>query len=301
MLASSRNGGYRMRIFLIGASSPLGTSLALQLWGRGHKVTSVSRSPPAMPEGETVDWRSMDLSSSGALAALGLSRGDTLVSAAPLVPFARACRFAPLPDVRIVAVSSASAQTKARSPFPADAAWSAAMRDAENSLLSTFGTAARILRPTMIYGSGRDRNVARIASFLRRFRALPLVGGGRGLRAPVHVDDLAKVIVQVLEDASDVAPVMHVPGGEVLSYREMAARIAAACQVPFVPLPLPAVPILAIRAASKFSRSAAHVLAAAARTAEDLVVADDAESLGVERRAFRPDRRAVGLSESAAA
>jgi hypothetical protein len=81
----------------------------------------------------------------------------------------------------------------------------------------------------------------------------------------------------------------------------MAARIAAACQVQFVPIPLPAVPILAIRAASKLSRSAAHVLAAASRTAEDLVVSDDAVPLGVERRTFKPDRRAVGLSESAAA
>lgn len=254
-----------------------------------------------MPGGASMDWRPTDLDSPGALATLRLSSGDALVSVAPLVPFARACRSVPLPDVRILAVSSASACTKARSPFPADAAWSASMRDAEGWLLDAFGAAARILRPTMIYGSGRDRNVARIASFLRRFRALPLVGGGCGLRAPVHVDDLATVIVRLIEGAPGGAPVMHVPGGEVLSYREMASRIAAACQVPFIPLPLPVVPIAAIRAAARLSPSAAHVLAAAARTAEDLVVADDAAPLGVERRAFLPDRRAVGLAESTAA
>ena len=56
-----------------------------------------------------------------------------------------------------------------------------------------------IIRPTMIYGTPADRNMARLLRALRRLPVLPLPGGGTGLQQPVHVDDLAGAIVAALD------------------------------------------------------------------------------------------------------
>src|SRR5436190_11775067 len=45
-----------------------------------------------------------------------------------------------------------------------------------------------ILRPTMIYGSARDRNVCRLLRFLKHWPIFPLCANA--LWQPVHVDDL---------------------------------------------------------------------------------------------------------------
>ena len=48
-----------------------------------------------------------------------------------------------------------------------------------------------ILRPTLIYEAGRDTNITPLSRLIRRFGFMPLVGGGSGLRQPVHAEDLA--------------------------------------------------------------------------------------------------------------
>ena len=60
--------------------------------------------------------------------------------------------------------------------------------------------AGTIFRPTLIYGTGRDRSLAPIARFARRWRVLPLPVGARGLRQPVHaaVDDILDVLLHRL-------------------------------------------------------------------------------------------------------
>lgn len=80
-----------------------------------------------------------------------------------------------------------------------------------------------ILRPTMIYGRGLDRNVSQIASIVRRFGFFPLFGPARGLRQPIHVDDVALACVRSLEGAK--SSTYNISGGERLTYREMVIRI----------------------------------------------------------------------------
>jgi nucleoside-diphosphate-sugar epimerase len=227
---------------------------------------------------------------------LGLRQGDSLVSAAPLRYLERAFGGGiRLPGVRVVAVSSASAATKAGSPWPFDHALSLSLRSSEDALIAALGTAVTVLRPTMIYGSGRDRNVARLAGMIRRFRIAPIFGSGRGLRAPIHVDDLAAVVVRVAMSEVGAGEALHVPGAEVLEYREMLSRIAESCGVSAALPKFPEFPSWITLLAARLPPSATRMLAAASRMNEDLTVPDDVASLGVPRRMFRPDRRAVGL------
>lgn len=55
-----------------------------------------------------------------------------------------------------------------------------------------------ILRPTMIYGSDKDRNMIKLIDFLYRFKFFPLFGDGENLMQPVHAKDLARAYIQVL-------------------------------------------------------------------------------------------------------
>ncbi len=61
-----------------------------------------------------------------------------------------------------------------------------------------------ILRPTLIYGLGRDKNIAEIARFVRRFGFSPLFGKAKGLRQPLHAQDVAGACIAAL-DAPDAA------------------------------------------------------------------------------------------------
>ncbi|MFC6573774.1 NAD-dependent epimerase/dehydratase family protein [Pseudomonas brassicacearum] len=55
-----------------------------------------------------------------------------------------------------------------------------------------------ILRPTMIYGFGRDKNISQIARFIQRFGFFPLIGGGTGLRQPVHAGDVIQACLSAM-------------------------------------------------------------------------------------------------------
>lgn len=55
-----------------------------------------------------------------------------------------------------------------------------------------------ILRPTMIYGSSRDRNMYRLIKFVDKSPIFPLFGKGNNLMQPVTAFDLANAYYQVL-------------------------------------------------------------------------------------------------------
>src|SRR5581483_5330066 len=82
-----------------------------------------------------------------------------------------------------------------------------------------------VLRPTLIYGYGRDRNVAEIARFIRRFGVFPVLGAARGLRQPIHVDDVAAACCAALRARHLTGRGYEIAGGEALSYREMVGRV----------------------------------------------------------------------------
>jgi nucleoside-diphosphate-sugar epimerase len=80
-------------------------------------------------------------------------------------------------------------------------------------------------KPTLIYGWGRDRNVSEIARFIRRFGFFPVFDSAKGLRQPIHSDNVASACIRALE-ARDVKNCSYnISGGEILSYRDMVIRI----------------------------------------------------------------------------
>jgi nucleoside-diphosphate-sugar epimerase len=118
--------------------------------------------------------------------------------------------------------------TKAASPDPAERATATRLAQAEaavQAFCEAHGVAWTVLRPTLIYSEGHDGNVSRLAGLARRFGVVPLAGAGRGLRQPVHAEDLAWAAMAAAASPVTSGRTYDLPGGDTLSYKAMVERI----------------------------------------------------------------------------
>lgn len=129
---------------------------------------------------------------------------------------------------RVVAISSTSRFTKKDSTDVAEQDVVQRLIDGEVVLQNWAednGIDWCVIRPTMIYGLGQDKNIAEIIRLIRRWGFFPMLGEGRGLRQPIRVEDVAKVCQAVIETTEKQNKAYNISGGETLSYKEMVKRI----------------------------------------------------------------------------
>ncbi|MDQ3810432.1 MAG: NAD-dependent epimerase/dehydratase family protein, partial [Chloroflexota bacterium] len=95
-----------------------------------------------------------------------------------------------------------------------------------------------ILRPTMIYGTERDRNISRLLRFLHRSPVFPLCGNA--LWQPVHVADLAEAVVAAVDSPRTSRRAFNVGGAAPLRFADLVRTAARAIgrRVWLVPVPL---------------------------------------------------------------
>jgi nucleoside-diphosphate-sugar epimerase len=278
---------------VFGASGAIGRFLVPRLLAAGHDVLAVSRVPRETTH-PRLRWIAGDLP--GGLATVPTS--DAILSLGPLDAFAAWLAGRAIADrPRIVAIGSLSEKTKRTSRDPAERALAERLATAERTLAAAAearGSTATILRASLVYGAGLDRNLTPIAAFARRWHVFPLAPGALGLRQPVHADDLAAACVR-LATMPSTGGVYDVGGGERLAFSAMLARVRAS--LGFATLPLP-VPIALARAGVGIARRLPAFGAASAsaldRLREDLVVdhAAAAADFGWSPRDFRPDASA---------
>ncbi len=101
------------------------------------------------------------------------------------------------------------------------------------------GIVYTILRPSMIYGTHRDKNMNRLLRFLERYPVFPLFGGGTSLMQPVYVEDLAQGIVDAVGDSRTENQEYNLAGPEGISYRSIVETILELLnrRVAIVPIP----------------------------------------------------------------
>ena len=132
---------------------------------------------------------------------------------------------------RVVALSSTSCFSKADSWDSSESKLARDLRAGENNLRKwgeQNGIEWVILRPTMIYSLGRDKNISEIARFINRFGFFPLCGPALGLRQPIPAEDVAATCRAALLEARAANMSYNISGGETLSYREMVRRVFVA-------------------------------------------------------------------------
>lgn len=156
-----------------------------------------------------------------------IPEGATLISLLPLpvlVSMLPRCRGV----TTVVALGSTSRFSKAASPDAADRQSAATLASAERELADWClgaGTRFTLLRPTLVYDLRNDRNLARMARFIGRYRLLPLARPANGLRQPIHADDVAKAILAAIDNEAAFDHAFNIGGGERLTYRAMAERV----------------------------------------------------------------------------
>lgn len=152
-----------------------------------------------------------------------------------------------------------------------------------------------ILRPSMIYGTPRDRNLVRLLRWLRRWPVVPAPLGGSTPQQPVHVDDLADAIVASLERPAAARGEYDVGGPEALPLSSVIHECAAAVGRRAFVLPVPLAPahaaaVFARRVRVPFPVSPEQVLRLAESKAVDIAPAR--RDLGFDPRPFRDGIRA---------
>ena len=143
----------------------------------------------------------------------------------------------------VVAISSTSRFTKDLSSDTAEKKLAAKLTEGEQLFIDWAEknqVTWTILRPTLTYGLRRDRNISVIASFIQRFAFFPLLGEARGLRQPLHAQDVAFCCKAALSAEKASNRSYNISGGETLTYREMVGRVFSALgrKARFITLPL---------------------------------------------------------------
>jgi uncharacterized protein YbjT (DUF2867 family) len=240
---------------VIGATGLVGECLLALSTEAGWRVTAYYRGESA-PSPEGIEW--LPLPEPGAAAAPPAPSETAVkywICTAPIWILPE--HFALLESQgvrRLVTLSSTSRFTKKNSSDAEEQAVSRRLAEAEARVqqwAESGGVEWVILRPTLIYGLGRDGNIAEIARFVRRFGFFPLFGKAQGLRQPIHVQDVAHACLAALESSAAANRAYNLSGGETLSYRNMIIRIFT-CMGRF-PLLLP-VPLFAFRVACALFR-----------------------------------------------
>lgn len=215
-------------IGIIGATSLVGQCLIQQGIAQKHHITAFSRRSPTNQNQPYVTWQQLPPATQKET---DCDKNKILfwICAAPIwvLPgyFDFLLTFKPQ---RMIVLSSTSRFTKQNSSDLNEQTVAQKLINSE-ALLESWANLHEIewiiLRPTLIYGYGQDKNVAEITRFIHRYGFFPVLGKASGLRQPIHSDDVATVCFLALwkRNLSNLA--YNIMGGETLSYRQMVERI----------------------------------------------------------------------------
>ncbi|MBS0192713.1 MAG: nucleoside-diphosphate sugar epimerase [Proteobacteria bacterium] len=284
------------RALIFGGSGQIGDGLLPLLHAPDWETLALSRQPRVDREGLRWIVGALD-----EMPALPVDAFDVIFCLGPLDALARWIERAGLLAPRVIALSSTSIASKSASTDAGERDLAQRLRRAEETLFavgSRHGCAISVLRPTMIYGRGRDRTLSRIAAFARRSGFFVLPRSAAGLRQPVHADDLARAAFTLASRPDLHGRAYDLPGGETLAFDAMIARTLAALSPRPRLLRLPA-PLFhaALRTARGLSLVDAINPAMLDRLDADLVfdTGDALRDFGYAPRMFVPEAEMFGI------
>ncbi|MFM7449786.1 MAG: NAD-dependent epimerase/dehydratase family protein [Leptolyngbyaceae cyanobacterium] len=104
--------------------------------------------------------------------------------------------------------------------------------------LATYEGSYCLLRPTMIYGSHRDKNLHKLIRFCHRYGFFPMFGTGECLLQPIHAEDLATALFAVWQDPA-IQGTYDLSGGSVVSFKQLLKLVERLINKPIRVLQLP--------------------------------------------------------------
>ncbi|ALM84540.1 SDR family oxidoreductase [Bordetella sp. N] len=232
-----------LNILVCGARGFVGSALCEALVRAGHKVIKGVRNPSHVDEiaidyardTDPADWTARLQGIDVVINAVGIliegknQTFDLLHRRAPIALFDASAKAGVR---RIVQISALGAQTGTSAYFRS--------KLAADEHLRALPVAHHILRPALVYGmagasSRAFRNLATLP-------AHPLPAGGHQPLRPIHVDELAEIVVTLLRSERRDDQPLDLVGGREVTYRGMLATYRAALGFPpawGIPIPAP--------------------------------------------------------------
>ncbi len=284
-----------MRLFVTGGSGFTGRRVVARAVAAGHDVSALARTADAARTverlgaealtGDLDDPASVDQAFAAAkadvlvnVASLGFGHADTIVAGAEAAGVERT-----------LFVSTTAIFTTLPAP-------GRAVRLAAERRITTSGTDWTIVRPTMIYGAPGDRNLSRLLALLARTPIVPLPGGGDHLMQPVHVEDLAGVILTAATNDETARCCYTIAGPIALSLRRIVEESADALGRRVTCVRVPLGPVLTVaRVVERIARAPRITPEQIARLAEDKAfdIGPATADLGFAPRTFAAGIRAL--------
>jgi len=231
------------RVLVTGGTGFTGSYVLPRLLVQGWKVRSLIR--PASDgrrfREDAVEWVYGDLSDPDSLvqamrgvdvlinlASIGFGHAPTIVRSALKAEIQRA-----------LFISTTAVFTTLNAP-------SKAARMAAEETIQKSELNYTLLRPTMIYGSSRDRNMCRLIGYLNRWPVIPVFGSGHHLQQPVYVGDVAQAVVDSISTDRTQRKSYNLPGARALSYNDVIDTISRFLKKEVIKVRLPASPVMTI-------------------------------------------------------
>ena len=224
-----------MRVLLLGASGFIGRELFAALAARGHRVVAAVRDPASAPPFASEPPRSVDLNRAtkpedwlallegidavvncaGILQATRSQSIEAIHAKAPIALF-KACEKAGIR--RVVQISAISADREAGTAY-------ALTKLAADEWLRASSLDWVVLRPSLVHARGAYGGTALFRAMAAMPFAIPLPGAGNQEFQPIHVDDLAQVVIQALETDRLVRATLDPVGPDRVTLRAILADL----------------------------------------------------------------------------
>jgi nucleoside-diphosphate-sugar epimerase len=241
-----------MKVLVTGATGFTGSRVVPLLLQSGYEVRCLTRATsdrsPLLSALENADyamndieWAAGDLSNLDSLisalrgadalvniASLGFGHAETIIGSAKEAGVKRG-----------IFISTTAIFTQLN-------AGSKSVRLAAENAIQDSGLDYTILRPTMIYGSSRDRNMGRLIRWLRLSPVIPIFGDGESLQQPIFVDDVAQAVLRALQTDATIGRSYNIAGKVPLTYNQVIDAAASALGKRAWKLHLPYMPIVRV-------------------------------------------------------
>ena len=232
-----------MKLFVTGATGFTGSRVVHLLLKNGYEVRCLHRasSDRSTLSDPKIEWALGDLSDTQALTS-AMQGTDALVNIASLGfghadSIIRAAKDAGIKRAVFISTTAIFTQLNAKSKT---------VRVAAELAIETSRLKYTILRPTMIYGSPRDRNMWRLIRFIRVSPIIPVFGAGKSLQQPIFVDDVAQAVVSCISNDKTIGKSYNIAGKHPLAYNEVIDTIAKAMNKRVWKLHIPSKPVVAM-------------------------------------------------------
>jgi GT2 family glycosyltransferase len=210
-------------ILLAGSTNQIALCLIRRLVANDIKFSASYHLHPISFYDKRINWLKLDLSNIKAIP----DNIDTIIYTAPLWFLPNLLRTN-TQIKRVICFSTTSIFTKADSNNNEEKKLIAkiiAAQGAIEEICKVQNINYTILRPTMIYGLGIDTNISFIYKMIKKFGFFPIYQNAKGLRQPVHADDLAKAALQIIANANTFNKSYNLSGSLSLSYYDMLKHI----------------------------------------------------------------------------